>query len=187
MTKSTNLFPLFGKQRQQRKEIALQYDRLYRIAWAWTHNQHTAEDLVQDTLTKALEKLDTLKNSARLEVWLTRILSNRFRDQLKTAKPYSELTDEIVGDQPDPMHSVDKAQLISRTRAAINTLNFEHRQVITLIDLAEFSYAETAEILDTPIGTIMSRLARARAKLRQQLESKEHGGKGHLIALRTTK
>lgn len=183
MTLSTNIFSLFSSKQKLRDQIAADYERLYRIAWSWTHDQYWAEDLVQDTMARALEKIDSLKNQERLEVWLTRILSNRFRDQLKARKEHSELDESLRCENDEPAISADRAQLIERTRIAVGKLNEEHRQVLTLVDLAEFSYAETANILEVPVGTVMSRLARARENLRKHLEFRE-SDLGHVVPLR---
>ena len=88
----------------------------------------------------------------------------------------------MAGD--DPESSVNRQQLARRTRHAIEKLSNDQRQVLTLVDVAEFSYADTAAILDVPVGTVMSRLSRARRRMRELLEQQ---GIGHaeVIQLRT--
>lgn len=153
-----------------KKRVAEQRERLYRVAWAWCHDQALAEDLVHDTLDKALASLGGLRNSARLDVWLTQILVNKYRDHMRRVDPETGLNLDIASDAETLDHLIDKDALVTRVRAAVAMLNEDHRQVLTLIDLSEFSYADTALILDVPVGTVMSRLARARKNLRALLE-----------------
>ena len=165
-----NIFERFRRQRRLRAAISGQHARLYRIAWSWCHDKARAEDLVQETLTRALEKMDALREDSRLDVWITTILANLFRDQCRRVTPDTGFEDELQSEADTPEQALDRLQLGARTRAAIETLGPEQRQVITLVDLGDFSYAETASILDVPVGTVMSRLARARRRLRGLLE-----------------
>lgn len=161
----------FGRQRRLRQQLCEQRDRLMRIAWSWCHGTTMADDLVQETLARALAKIGSLRDEERLEVWVTRIMVNLFRDQYRRIEP--ELTNEfaLAADDDGPERAFEREDLIRRTRRALRELNEGQRQVIALVDLSEFSYAETARILDLPIGTVMSRLWRARQALRQRLEA----------------
>lgn len=183
MGETLNLFTRLGRQGRLRKAIAEQHPRLYRIAWSWCHNEHQAQDLAQDTIASALESVDSLRDEARLEVWLTRILANRYRDQIRRTREDTGFEDELSCTRDTPETALDRAQIVSRTRTAVQALSEDHRQVLTLVDLAEFSYAETAGILDLPIGTVMSRLARARQRLRELLEQAD-STKAKIIAIR---
>ena len=168
--KKPNLLSKLSRNRRLRAEICAQRDRLYRLAWSWSHDQHTAEDLVQEAQARALDKLDTLREETRLAVWLTRIMANLYRDQFRKTREETGLEIEPVEDEETPERATDRSQLLQRTRDAISALNEDQRQIITLVDLSGFSYADTAQILDVPVGTVMSRLSRARGKLREQLE-----------------
>ena len=170
MEKKMSLFNLFPIQGHLRRQVCDQRQRLYRIAWSWCQDNDRALDLAQETITRALEKIDSLKEEARLEVWLTRILSNLYRDQLRRQEHHPLTGSEPHSDQDTPEEALDRIQLIRQTQAAVMTLSNDHRQVLTLVDIADFSYADAARILDLPVGTIMSRLARARTALRQKLE-----------------
>ena len=143
--------------------------RLYRIAWSWCHDDALAEDLVQDTLARALESLSGLRDPQRLDVWLTRILVNRHRDHHRRPRIETGFEDDRVCEADRPDQAVHRQDLVERTRAAISRLNDDQRQVLTLVDMAGYSYADTARILDLPIGTVMSRLARARGRLKDLL------------------
>ncbi|MEZ5588235.1 MAG: sigma-70 family RNA polymerase sigma factor, partial [Sedimenticolaceae bacterium] len=83
---------------------------------------------------------------------------------------------DLLASRDDPEEQADRTQLITRTRRAIGLLNDDQRQVLTLVDLAEFSYADTAMILNVPVGTVMSRLSRARRRMREILQQQ---GIGH--------
>lgn len=168
--KKPSLLTRIGKNRRLRQEICAQHDRLYRLAWSWCRDQHQAEDLVQEAMAKGLSKLDSLREESRLGVWLTRIMANLFRDQFRRQREETGNDMEAVEEENTPERTVDRDQLIERTREAIALLNEDQRQVVTLVDIAGFSYADTAKILDVPVGTVMSRLSRARGKLREILE-----------------
>ena len=174
--KSTTLFAGFGRKRRLQREICAERERLYRIAWAWSHDSYTADDLVQETLARALGKIDSLRDDSRLQVWLTQIMANLFRDQFRRITPDTGLESDQLPASDDPEHTTDRNQLVRRTREAVSRLGEDQRQVLTLIDLAGFSYADTAAILDVPVGTIMSRLSRARRRMRELLEQQ---GIGH--------
>ncbi|MFM1892008.1 MAG: hypothetical protein RLZ44_1085 [Pseudomonadota bacterium] len=154
-----------------RHRVAEARPRLYRIAWSWCHDSALADDLAQETLTRALAALDELRDPQRLDVWLTRILVNVFRDQQRRTTPETGWEGELASEADSPDQAVLRQDLVTRTRAAIARLGEDQRQVLTLVDLADFSYADAARALDVPVGTVMSRLARARLRLRELLEA----------------
>ena len=171
--KKPSLLSKISRNRRLRNEICAQRDRLYRLAWSWCHDQYLADDLVQETQARAIDKLDSLREETRLGVWLTRIMANLYRDQFRKTREETGIEIEPVEEEETPERSTDRSQLVQRTRDAISALNEDQRQIITLVDLSGFSYADTARILDVPVGTVMSRLSRARAKLREQLEQRD--------------
>ncbi|MCG6965918.1 MAG: RNA polymerase sigma factor [Chromatiaceae bacterium] len=181
-----NLFAGFGRRRRLRDQICAERDRLYRIAWSWCHDSHLADDLVQESIARALAKLDGLREEGRLQVWLTQILANLYRDHFRRPPPQTGLETDALAAPDDPEQSANSSQLVVRTRAAIAMLTDDQRQVLTLVDLAEFNYADTAAILGVPVGTVMSRLSRARRRMREILEQQ---GIGHadVIPLRRPK
>jgi len=145
---------------------------LFRVAHAWCHDRAVADDLAQETLAKALERADQLRDPERLRSWLFGIMANCWRDHLRAARPTVDidaLDDECVDGAPTPDEACGRAQIVERVRSAVARLPVGQRQTLTLVDLEEFSYAEVAAILDVPIGTVMSRLCRARLALRDQL------------------
>jgi RNA polymerase sigma-70 factor (ECF subfamily) len=173
---NTSLLGAFGRKRRLQKQICAERDRLYRIAWSWCHDSHTADDLVQEALARAIAKIDGLRDDNRLQVWVTQIMANLFRDQFRRITPETGLETDTLTGSDDPEHSADRSQLITRTRDAIARLGEDQRQVLSLVDIAGFSYVDTAAILDVPVGTVMSRLSRARKRMRELLEQQ---GIGH--------
>jgi RNA polymerase sigma-70 factor (ECF subfamily) len=167
--RSSRLISLFTGTSFIRKELEQRRSLLYRIAYSWCHNASLADDLVQDTIVKALRNSSQLKNTDAVNGWLSRILANCWYDYLRQQKETVDLDnlpyEEFASD--DDEH--EKQDIIRRVRAMIAELPMGQRQVITLVDIAGFSYVEIAEILDIPIGTVMSRINRARRALKTKL------------------
>lgn len=165
MKKIRNLFATAGL----RQELANRRTKLYRIAYSWCHNSAQADDLVQETIVKALNRIDSLRDHATLDTWLYRIMMNTWHDQLRVkgrSVEYDEMSDD---NQPRQIDSYQEQQIVERVRAAIAGLPVPLREVVTLADFTGCSYAQIAEIVDVPIGTVMSRLFRARSKLKDKL------------------
>lgn len=149
--------------------FAARRDKLYRIAYSWCHDPALADDLVQETIYKALKNAANLRDVKTIDGWLYRILYHCWQDFLRVKGrnvEFVEIHDEEQADQPE---RYQQSQIVKRVRAAIEQLPLPLREVVTLSDFAGFSYAEIAEITDIPIGTVMSRLFRARQNLKQQL------------------
>jgi RNA polymerase sigma-70 factor (ECF subfamily) len=167
-----NLFSLLNFPARRRLETLR--PRLHRLAYAWCHDAALADDLVQDTLAKALTRSDQLRDEQALESWLFSILNNCWRDHLRARRDFvdvSELDEAIYSEEPGPEQRYASSQAVQRVRRAIARLPIGQRQVITLVDIEECGYADVARILDVPVGTIMSRLSRARQALKQHLST----------------
>lgn len=152
-----------------KKELGTHRKRLYRMAVAWCGDPMVADDLVQETLTRALQKIDTLRDYSRLECWLYSILNNCWREHLRRRRPTVDLDEEQFVCEDCPETVSHSTQIVHRVRHAISQLPIGQRKVITLVDLEGCAYAEVASILDIPIGTVMSRLSRARKQLQTTL------------------
>ncbi len=146
---------------------------LYKIAWSWCHDATLAEDLVQDTYAKALKNRSQLRDLTKLKPWLARILVNLHADYYRAKKDHIELESQHLLADYDPINLISREESIQLVRYAISQLNDKQRKIISLIDIAEFSYVEVAEILDIPMGTVMSRINRARKTLKERLEEIE--------------
>lgn len=147
---------------------------LYRIAYAWCHDAALADDLVQDTLSKAWARRAQLRDEAALKAWLVAIMNHCWLDHLRSRRDFDDVDDwrdtlESAADTPEA--SCSREQVVACVRSAVARLPLGQRQVLTLVDLEEFGYAEVAAILDIPVGTVMSRLSRARASLKQLLDA----------------
>ena len=145
---------------------------LYRIAWSWCHDDALAEDLVQDTCLRALEKSSQLDKFDKLRPWLLRIMANLHSDHFRRERNTVELDDctpPLRSAVPCPVEAAEHHATVVMVHRAIASLGDDQRKVVTLVDVGGFSYAEVAEALDIPIGTVMSRLSRARKRLRRQL------------------
>ncbi len=142
---------------------------LYRIAYAWCHDAALADDLVQDTLSKAWTQRAQLREAAALKSWAVAIMHRCWIDHLRTRRDFDNVDDweetlESPADTPEAR--CNREQVIACVRDAVARLPMAQRQVLTLVDLEEFGYADVARILEIPVGTVMSRLSRARASLK---------------------
>lgn len=173
---------LFRRTKEAREKLELQRAKLYRVAYAWCRNPALADDLVQETLTKALQKSSQLRDPKAGQAWLFTILNNCFRDHFRRLKETEDIDNITLISEGSP--EADNAQLetVQKVRKAVSELSDGKRQVVTLVDLEGFSYVEVADILGIPVGTVMSRLCRARNDLKAVLltEYKEATGKEHM-------
>ncbi len=168
--------------------------QLYPAALRMTRNPADAEDLVQETFAKAYAAFHQFQPGTNLRAWLHRILSNTFINSYrkKRREPIQDLGIEFqedwqVGSDPlaPPARSAE-AEALDRLAdsdilQALRTLPEEFRVAIYLADIEGYPYREIAEMMGTPIGTVMSRLHRGRAKLRQQLA--QHQPRRPLVAV----
>jgi RNA polymerase sigma-70 factor (ECF subfamily) len=154
-----------------KSRIAESRTRLYRVALAWCGDEMLADDLAQETMTNGITNIKQLRDETRLFAWLYSILNNNWRLHLRRKKCHDELDDQMPGEDDEPLGHCHEIEIVTRVRRAVASLPAQQRQVISLVDLEEFSYCDVAEILDIPIGTVMSRLHRARKNLLARLEN----------------
>jgi len=147
--------------------LVAQLPGLRRYAMALVGNAALADDLVQDCIERALGQEAQLRESERIAAWLRRILHNLYIDEIRRGKrrgrehDIADLADHLELSAPAPDNSA-ALEFIH----AVNRLSVEHRQILLLVSVEELSYREIADELDVPLGTVMSRLARARERLR---------------------
>ena len=158
-----------SQRRAFRRLVESSRDRLYRMAFAWTHDPHLADDLVQQALYKALSNYRQLKDFGAAEAWLFRILSNCLKDYYRAKRDVVSSDDVVIADTVTPECNTEEQQLVRKVRRAVRSLPLAQRQVVTLVDLEGFTYAAVAEILEVPVGTVMSRLCRGRRALKDRL------------------
>ena len=159
----------FNQRRAFKRLVVNNRERLYRTAYAWTSDPHLADDLVQQTLLKALNNQKQLRDFAAAKGWLFRILANCLTDYRRAKREYLSGDNLEIVDKITPENQAGEQQLVQKVRDAVQKLPINHCQVITLVDLEEFSYASVAQILEIPVGTVMSRLCRGRRALREHL------------------
>lgn len=184
------ILSLICRSRDFRKQMEQSRSRLYRVAYSWCHNAALADDLVQETLSKALKNADQLRDPELLNSWLFKILNNCWHDHFRQYREMEDI-DEIDdlhcanANTPEDVHA--RNQIVGRVRDAVSRLPLGQRQVLTLVDLEEFSYAEVAGILDLPAGTVMSRLCRARRALKDSLQELAPSQSAKITPLRRVK
>ena len=144
---------------------------MFRIAFSWCHDEMLADDLVQDTLTKALLSLNQLKKPDVLEPWVISILNNVWRDHLRRQKEFIDIDDHVLISHENPENIHERERTVQRVREAIGLLPMGQRQVISLVDLEGLSYNDVSQILEIPVGTVMSRLNRARNAMINKLRN----------------
>jgi RNA polymerase sigma factor (sigma-70 family) len=144
---------------------------LRRYAAALLHTRESADDLVHDCLVRALDKLDTRRGDADVRAWLFSIMHNLFISQLRRTKARAarDALDELhvanASMYPDQENGLRRRDLVR----SLNRLPVEQRTVVLLVSVGDLSYAEAASVLGIPIGTVMSRLSRGRAQLREMV------------------
>jgi RNA polymerase sigma-70 factor (ECF subfamily) len=166
------------------KEFMPHLDAMYNFALKLTADEDDAQDLVQDTCVKAFRFIGSFEPGTYAKAWLFRILKNNFiNDYRKKSRGPSKVEFEwfeqsFAGDDdPEPAFQADlQAETVNEMlgdeiTSAIQALPVDFRMIIILCDLEEFSYEEMAKILNIPIGTVRSRLHRARALLKETLAS----------------
>jgi RNA polymerase sigma-70 factor, ECF subfamily len=176
-------------------------DRLYSVAMQLTRNTHDAEDLVSETVANAWQRFDQLDDPSKFDGWIMRSLSNRFISDLRRTRP-----EVLLDDEPAIAHEADEdGYLYSRLHSpfilwwggperefinkllrediesAVNALSDEYRVVFILVEVLGYRYKEVADELALPIGTVRSRLNRARHMLQKALwkhQPTENGASG---------
>jgi len=160
------------------EELAMPlFDRLYNFAHWLTRNREEAEDLVQETYVKALKGFSSFRLGTNFRAWMFRILRNTFLTSRTGLKATMTLSLDSEEDGPElPVEgNTPETVLMERSnrqlmQSAIDELPVYFREVLLLCDVEEMSYQEIAETLSIPIGTVMSRLSRARKTLRDGLQ-----------------
>ena len=167
--------------------LAAHEDKLYRVAYRMTGHTDDAQDLVQDALVEAFRSFKRFQRGTYFDKWLYRIMTNTFIDRQRHRKRvgYIESLDAPVGAsetgsgreiadwEADPARQTERDLFNAPIQAALDALPAEFRLVLILADVEEFSYEEVAEMMGTPIGTVRSRLHRARTMMRQALGDKK--------------
>ncbi|MBA4253554.1 MAG: RNA polymerase sigma factor [Betaproteobacteria bacterium] len=158
-----------------RAELISLLPRLRRFAYGLTGDGHQADDLVQAGCLKAIERWSQYQSGTSLASWLFRILQTTWLDEYRTRQrqqtdSWDEGFDELMGD--DGTSLLEARSEARAVRRLVAELPEDQRAVLMLVAVEGLSYKEAAEVLELPLGTVMSRLARARARLAEGLGAK---------------
>lgn len=164
------------------QEAMTHLDHLYRVAVHLTKENSEAKDLVQEAYLRALESSDQYADGTNMKAWLTKILYNFFVDRYHDKKRWVHTEDRnsqqgqvwdhwetMATDNPGPEKYLLAKELNHQITEALRKIPEEFRNPLVLVDMGDFTYAEAAEILSCPVGTIRSRLSRGRRVLYRQL------------------
>jgi RNA polymerase sigma-70 factor (ECF subfamily) len=153
-------------------ELEAVVPRLRRYARALTGNREAADDLTQDTLERAWSKRALWQPGTNLRAWMFAVMHNVFINGVRRSRATVSLED-VSADEPGAAAgvSVETGVVLDELRRALSLLPAEQREVLLLVGLEQFSYAESADVLGVPLGTVMSRLSRGRERLRVLLEA----------------
>ena len=152
-------------------------DMLYGHALALTRNSDEAEDLVQETTLRALRGFESLRSEGPLRAWLLTILRNLFVNtyRAKTRVPQSisldsiEIPDRVVPKEPSPERQVFTRMESEVVNRAVANLPDKYHDILVMSDMRGLSYQEISDAMDLPLGTVRSRLSRARSRIRRAL------------------
>ena len=157
---------------QFKKDLVVLVPRLRRFALSLSGNQADADDLVQSACVKALKNEAQFRPGTRMDSWMYRIIQTLWIDDRRRAKTRGTQIDaEVTGlsDDGRAARLPEDRMMLDLAREAMTGLKEDQRIVLSLVAIEGLSYRDTAEVLDLPIGTVMSRLSRARASLMPQL------------------
>jgi RNA polymerase sigma-70 factor (ECF subfamily) len=158
-----------GSRQTVQRLVDEHYVALYRYAFRLTGSAATADDLTQETFCKAQLHLAQLRDPGRAKPWLFSILRNAYLHRARADRQQRCLSLDAVGDLPEPSPGPLPEIDPERLQQALDELPEAFRTPIILYYFEDFSYRDIAEQMDLPIGTVMSRLARAKAHLRTRL------------------
>jgi RNA polymerase sigma-70 factor, ECF subfamily len=183
---------MFGKKRSEKdeayqREAIPHLDALYGTALRMTKDEQDAEDLVQEAMLKAYRYFDKYENGTNCKAWLFKIMTNTFINRYRKSKKrkeylvdddYRPLQERAEAPEQNPFvddFNEDEENLYFKmfgdeVKEALEAIPVDFRMVVLLADLQDFAYKEIAEIMDCPIGTVMSRLYRGRRMLQAKLE-----------------
>lgn len=183
------------RDRQSHATAAAEFDHLlrphvpalYRAAFRWTGAVDRAEDLVQELLVRLFPKLDELRELDRIRPWALRVMYRIFVDQVRRERNApvqfgsdapgeggEEEGQEFIDPAAGPAELVEQEFTQERVLAAWESLGEEHRVVLSMHDIEDYSLPELSQIMEVPLGTLKSRLHRARARLRELLATERN-------------
>ena len=172
------------------EELVARYERqVYTIAYRYMGNPEDASDLAQETFIKVYKSIDKFRGDASFSTWIYRVTSNICKDELRKIKrkyqtsldqeiwlDEGSVTKQVMDTNPTPEEAYEQKELKKYLQDLIAGLSPEYRMVVVLRDIKGYSYEEIAEITETSLGTVKTRLNRARKALCEQLKSVQRRG-----------
>jgi RNA polymerase sigma-70 factor (ECF subfamily) len=152
--------------------------RLRRFAYGLTGSADAGDDLVQAACERALRSAEQFRAGTRMDSWMFRIMQNLWLDDRRRRRVRgTQIDPETAGLSDDGMgaRQLEDQVALAQVRAAVDTLPDDQRAVLVLVAIEGLNYREAADVLDLPMGTVMSRLARARARLMEMMQMPAEG------------
>ncbi len=168
---------------------------LYQTAYRFCGNPSDAEDLIQDLLLKLYPKYDELIKIENVKAWMARILYHLYIDTIRQNDRRPDIVADISPDDviselhnnATPESDFSNSLILKNIQDAMQSLNADQKAIVVLHDLEEYTLPELSEMLDTPVGTLKSRLHRARMALRKRLQKKDINGEPFVELERVTR
>ena len=163
-----------GGDREAFGELVEQYrDNVYRLAYRMCGNAYDADEAAQEAFVAAWRALPNFRGDAKFSTWLYRLTTNAAIDVMRREKRHQTVGDgemiEVADDADSPQETVERTEQQEAVQKALATLSEEYREVLLLRYMEELDYAEIAEVLQLPSGTVKSRINRAKAALKTAL------------------
>lgn len=167
-------------QNRFRQDLRAVIPRLRRFGHALTGSPDDGDDLVQEALERALAREDQFQPGTRLDSWIYKIMQNAWIDRKRTdsrrRKVMQPMEDDVHSVSEDGRTSFDARITLRQIREMMTRLHDDERTVLSLVSIEGLTYRQASDVLDIPIGTVMSRLARARGKLNALLDADNIAG-----------
>ena len=163
-----------GGDREAFGELVEQYrDNVYRLAYRMCGNAYDADEAAQEAFVAAWRALPNFRGDAKFSTWLYRLTTNAAIDVMRREKRHQTVGDgemvDVADDADSPQETVERTEQQEAVQKALSTLSEEYREVLLLRYMEELDYAEIAEVLQLPSGTVKSRINRAKAALKTAL------------------
>jgi RNA polymerase sigma-70 factor (ECF subfamily) len=174
-----------GDRKSLERLLSMHADAIFATCLRMTGRPETARDLAQDAMVRLIESLDSYDGRAKFSTWMTRVVINlcithqrrmKLRRHASLDAPMGEdggpgWSVREQGREPNAEARVEQGEMIARLRIAMDRIEPDARAILVLRDVRGFDYAQIGEVLDVPVGTVKSRIFRARSALRQQMEA----------------
>lgn len=173
-------------QSEFRSQLAAVLPRLMRFAMALTRSRHEAEDLTQAACQRALERADQWQPDSRFDSWMFRIIQTIWLNEIRARGVRQRHRASIgagSGAEPSEESSAEERLMLAQVAEKVLELPVEQRTVLMLVTVEGLTYREAAEVAGIPIGTVMSRLARARLALMRAIGEADDGGAGNVVRM----